>query len=60
MAGNCLLYQHHNWVILFNLVHIRNLQFLAIFPNLAANLYGFLLKTNSISINTTTNNQGYF
>jgi len=39
-------------VILLNLVHTRNLQFLAIFYNLAANKHGVLPKTNKISINT--------
>jgi len=41
------------WVILLNLVHTRNLQFLAIFHNLAADVYGFVLKTNKISIHIT-------
>jgi len=40
------------WVILFNLVHSVNLQFLAIFYNLAANEHGFLLKTSKILIIT--------
>jgi len=33
------------WVILLNLVHTRNLQFLAIPYNSAANEHRFLLKT---------------
>jgi len=40
------------WVILLNLVHARNLQFLAIFHNLAGNEHGFLAKTNKTPINT--------
>jgi len=40
------------WVLLLNLVHTGNLQFLAIFHSLAANEHGFLLKTSKISINT--------
>jgi len=39
-------------VILLNLVHTRNIQFLAIFHNLACNKYVFLLKISIISINT--------
>jgi len=35
-------------VILLNLVHIRNLLFLAIFHNLAGNKHVFLLKTSKI------------
>jgi len=37
-----------SWVILLNLVHIKNFQFLAIFYNLAANEHGFLPKTSKI------------
>jgi len=37
---------------LLNLVHIANLQFLAIFHNLTVNEHGFLSKTSKISINT--------
>jgi len=36
------------WVILLNLVHTGNLQFSAIFYNLAANEHAFLLKTSKI------------
>jgi len=36
-----------------NLLHTQNLQFLAIFHNLAANVYRFVPKTNKISINKT-------
>jgi len=39
-------------VILLNLVHAGNLQFLAIFHNFAANEQVFLHKTSKISINT--------
>jgi len=42
------------WLILLNLVHTGNLQFLAIFYNLAANEHGFLPKTSKISINIPT------
>jgi len=35
-----------------NLVHTGNLQFLAIFYNLASNEHGFLLKTSKAPINT--------
>jgi len=38
-------------VILLNSVHTRNIQFLAIFHNLAANEYEFLPKNNKIPIN---------
>jgi len=38
---------------LFNLVHTGNLQFLAIFHNLAANEHAFLPKTSKISITTS-------
>jgi len=34
------------WVILLELVHTGNLQFLAIFCNIAANEYGILPKTS--------------
>jgi len=40
------------WVILLNLVHTRNLQFLAIFHNLAGNEHVFLAKTSKTPINT--------
>jgi len=40
------------WVILLNLVHTRNLQFLAIFHNLADSEHVFLAKTSKTSINT--------
>jgi len=40
------------WVILLNLVHTGNLQFLAIFHNLAGNEHVFLAKTSKTSINT--------
>jgi len=40
------------WVILLNLVHARNLQFLAISHNLAGNEHGLLAKTNKTPINT--------
>jgi len=33
---------YSNWAILLNVVHTRNLQFLAIFHNLAANVYELL------------------
>jgi len=36
------------WVILLNLVHIGNLQFLTIFYNLAANEHGFSFKISKI------------
>jgi len=36
-----------------NLVHTGNLQFLAMFYNLAANEHRFLPRTSKISINTT-------
>jgi len=36
------------WVILLNLVHTGNLQFLAISYNSAANEHGFLPKTSKI------------
>jgi len=50
----CWMFQYNTkWVVLFNLVKAGHLRFLAIFHNLAANLYGFLLKTNKILINTT-------
>jgi len=38
----------NNWVILLNLVHTGNLQFLAIFYNLAANEQGLLPKISKI------------
>jgi len=41
-----------NWVILLNLVHIGNIQLLAIFHNLAANEHWFLPENSKISINT--------
>jgi len=40
------------WVILLNLVHTRNLQFLAIFHNSAGNEHVFLAKSSKTSINT--------
>jgi len=43
---------YDKWVILPNLGHTENLQFLAIFYNLVAYEHGFLPKTNKISINT--------
>jgi len=43
------------WVILLNLLHTGNLQFLAIFHNLAANEHGFLPKISKISIYTPKN-----
>jgi len=44
----------HNskWIILLNLVHTENLQFLAIFHNLAANEHRFLLQTSERSRDT--------
>jgi len=42
----------YNWVILLNLIHTENLQFLGIFYNLAANEHGFLPNATKISINT--------
>jgi len=45
-------------VILLNLVHTENLQFLAISHSLAANEHGFLPKTTKISIKTPKN-QGF-
>jgi len=59
----------YEWVILLNLLHTGNLQFLGIFYNLVANEHGFLPKTSKISINTPKqskqspkhlNNQGFF
>jgi len=44
--------QNSLWVILLNLVHTGNLQFLAIFYNLAANEYGFLPKNSKLWMNT--------
>jgi len=40
------------WVIFLKLIHTGNLQFLAIFYNLAANEQVFLHKTSKVSINT--------
>jgi len=40
------------WVILLNLVHTQNVQFLAIFHNLAGNELGFLVKTSKTPVNT--------
>jgi len=48
----CHITAYYIWVILLNLVHTRNLQFLAIFYNLAADEYGSMPKTSKTSINT--------
>jgi len=42
----------NSWVILLNLVHSGNFQFLAMFYNVAANEQGFVPKTSKIYINT--------
>jgi len=51
------IFLNRSWIILLNSVHTGNLQFLAIFYNLAANEHGFcpkLVKHQSIHLN----NQG--
>jgi len=50
--GRSEIWSERMWVILLNLVHTGNLQFLAMFYNIAANGHGFLLKASKISINT--------
>jgi len=47
-----LIYNYINYIymghILLNLVHIQNLQFLAIICNLDASIYGFCSKLNKL------------
>jgi len=47
-----IIHIQYIWVILLKLVHTRNLQFLAIFHNLAGNEHVFLAEISKTSINT--------